>query len=114
MALTFGTLLSSQGADAQLPDPRGPRLWRLVQLYAVFGVLHPEGALRGPPGPVRRVENHTRTSGRVRKSAEGVRRHTAAARPQRPRKDSIPTVRPGRLLTSRTARRTPGMKDARS
>src|SRR4028119_1004937 len=32
----------------------------------------PGGALRGPPGPVRRVENHTRTPGRVRKSAEGV------------------------------------------
>ena len=53
MALTFGTLLSSQGADAQLPDPLGPRLWRLVQLYAVFGVLHPgvlSAALPGPSG----------------------------------------------------------------
>ena len=53
MALTFGTLLSSQGADAQLLDPSGPRLWRLVPLYAVFGVLHPgvlSAALPGPSG----------------------------------------------------------------
>src|SRR5919107_1248632 len=45
LALTFGTLLSSQGADAQRLDPLGLRLWRLVPLYAVFGVLHPGGAL---------------------------------------------------------------------
>src|SRR5919107_4813715 len=51
LALTFGTLLSSQGADAQRLDPLGLRLWRLVPLYAVSGVLHPGGALRGPPGP---------------------------------------------------------------
>ena len=114
MALTFGTLLSSQGADAQLLDPLGPRLWRLVQLYAVFGVLHPEGALRGPPGPVRREENHTRGPGSVRKSVEGGPRHSARARRQSPRKLSIPTVRPGRRPISRTASRTPGMNDARS
>src|SRR4051794_38988081 len=33
---------------------------------------------------------------------------------QRARNDSIPTVRPGRLPIWRTARSTPGMKDARS
>src|ERR671927_1240838 len=36
----------------------------------------PGGALRGPPGPVRRVENHTRLPGPVRKSALGVPRHS--------------------------------------
>ena len=51
MALTFGTLLSSQGADAQRFDPLGLRLWRLVQLYAVFGVLHPEVLSATLPGP---------------------------------------------------------------
>ena len=53
MALTFGTLLSSQGADAQRLDPLGVRLWRLVLLYAVSGVLHPgvlSAALPGPSG----------------------------------------------------------------
>ena len=53
MALTFGTLLSSQGADAQQLDPLGLRLWRLVPLYAVFGVSHPgvlSAALPGPSG----------------------------------------------------------------
>ena len=42
LALTFGTLLSSQGADAQEVDPRGLRPWRLVLPYAVHGSLsHP-------------------------------------------------------------------------
>ncbi|MGY1849524.1 hypothetical protein, partial [Blastococcus sp. SYSU DS1021] len=36
LALTFGTLLSSQGADAQELDPRGLRPWLDVQLYAGF------------------------------------------------------------------------------
>ncbi len=51
MALTFGTLLSSQGADAQRFDPLGLRLWRLVLLYAVFGVLHPGVLSATLPGP---------------------------------------------------------------
>ena len=43
LALTFGTLLSSQRADAQELDPHGRRPWRLVLLYAVHGSLsHPE------------------------------------------------------------------------
>ncbi len=84
MALTFGTLLSSQGADAQRLDPLGLRLWRLVPLYAVFGVLHPGVLLRGPPGPVRRVENHTRLPASVCKSGDGVPRHTRP-RPRGPR-----------------------------
>src|SRR3954454_6109665 len=44
----------------------------------------PGGALRDPPGPVRRVENHTRLSGPVRKSVEGVGRHTRARPGPRP------------------------------
>jgi hypothetical protein len=51
LALTFGTLLSSQGADAQRLDPLGLRLWRLVLLYAVSGVLHPEVLSAALPGP---------------------------------------------------------------
>ena len=60
MALTFGTLLSSQGADAQRLDPLGLRLWRLVPLYAVFGVLHPgvlSAALPGPSGAKRTLHH---------------------------------------------------------
>ncbi|MGY1749758.1 hypothetical protein, partial [Modestobacter sp. SYSU DS0511] len=44
MALTFGTLLSSQGADAHetRPNLSGPRSRRLVPRYAVHGSLsHP-------------------------------------------------------------------------
>src|SRR5947209_335018 len=37
LALTFGTLLSSQGADAQRTGPSGLRRWRLVQPYAATG-----------------------------------------------------------------------------
>jgi hypothetical protein len=51
LALTFGTLLSSQGADAQQLDPLGLHPWRLVQLYAVFGVLHPGVLSATLPGP---------------------------------------------------------------
>src|SRR4051794_39473095 len=36
LALTFGTLLSSQGADAQKLDPSGLRSWLGVQLYSGF------------------------------------------------------------------------------
>src|SRR3954451_21903909 len=55
MALTFGTLLRSQGADARRTRPRGPRRRRLVPRYAVHGSLsHPEicPAAPGPLGPV--------------------------------------------------------------
>src|SRR4029453_17054292 len=52
LALTFGTLLSSQGADAQKLDPRGPRPWQDVQLYAGFQLLPiPGGWSGGPSGP---------------------------------------------------------------
>jgi hypothetical protein len=51
LALTFGTLLSSQGADAQLLNPLGLRLWRLVLLYAVCGGPHPEVLSVALPGP---------------------------------------------------------------
>src|SRR3954469_21076807 len=40
LALTFGTLLSSQGADAQQLDPRGLRRWRIVQPYAATSCSH--------------------------------------------------------------------------
>ena len=46
MALTFGTLLSSQGADAQKLDPLGLRRWLEVQLYAGF-----QEPPRGGSGP---------------------------------------------------------------
>ena len=44
LALTFGTLLSSQGADAQKLDPRGLRRWLEVQLYAGFQNLPAGGS----------------------------------------------------------------------
>src|SRR4051794_31672179 len=50
LALTFGTLLSSQGADAQKLDPSGLRSWLGVQLYAGFQHHPHRGA--GPGGPL--------------------------------------------------------------
>ena len=68
MALTFGTLLSSQGADAQLLDPLGRRLWRLVSLYAVFGPRTSCMVLFAPDGPGRAAES----TPRVQDSEHGV------------------------------------------
>ena len=52
MALTFGTLLSSQRADAQKLDPSGPRPWLDVQHYAGFQLIPDPGPWSGgPPGP---------------------------------------------------------------
>jgi hypothetical protein len=61
LALTFGTLLSSQGADAQKIDPLGLRFWLEVLLYAASG-CSPRGGLvrRALAGSLRRMENHTR------------------------------------------------------
>src|SRR5918998_1000320 len=73
LALTFGTLLSSQGTDAQRFDPLGLRLWRLVLLYAVFGVLHPgvlSATLPGPSGAKRTIhDSRGRCASRWRASA---------------------------------------------
>jgi hypothetical protein len=103
LALTFGTLLSSQGADAQKVDPRGLRLWRLVRLYAVLRI----GVTRGvTPRLASRPRGAGRTIHHLTGPVHGV--------PHRPRKLSIPTVNPGRPAISRTAKRTPGMKEARS
>jgi len=60
LALTFGTLLSSQRADARKPDPRGPRLRLDVQHYAGFQRPHTGGLDRRTFRSARRMENHTR------------------------------------------------------
>ncbi len=60
MALTFGTLLSSQRADAQQLDPHGLRHWLDVQHYAGFQQLPTRGA--GPatlPGRAAQREPYT-------------------------------------------------------
>ncbi|RBY87033.1 hypothetical protein DQ244_16945, partial [Blastococcus sp. TBT05-19] len=62
LALTFGTLLSSQGADAQQLDPSGLRHWLDVQLYA--GFRRPSRAVSGPaalPGRAAHGEQYTRS-----------------------------------------------------
>jgi hypothetical protein len=168
LALTFGTLLSSQRADAQKPDPHGPRSLAGCPTLRRFPVFpHPgpgpadlpvraaqrehytisEALAQGP-----RVASVSRSSprrqdrrglpvqpaagsgtsralcllGHTVAALKGQRlgrflqpgdagRHSRQRRPrQRPRKLSMPTVRPGRPPTSRTARRTPGMNEARS
>src|SRR4051794_30979342 len=63
LALTFGTLLSSQGADAQRPCPRGLRRRRLVPCPPRRGPAL-EGPSRRPPagGRARRTEKVTSVS----------------------------------------------------
>ena len=64
MALTFGTLLSSQGADAQKLDPSGRRPWLDVQLYA--GFRRPARRAAGPaalPGRAAQRESYTAITG---------------------------------------------------
>src|SRR4030095_1337576 len=64
LALTFGTLLSSQGADAQKLNPHGPRRWQEVPLYAGFQQLPIRGA--GPaahPGRAAHGEPYTTKRG---------------------------------------------------
>src|SRR3954452_12481922 len=103
MALTFGTLLSSQGPDAQKLRPRGLHLWRLSMLRPASRRCHPEGPTRWPPGPLgaKRTLHHRR--GLVQ-SAEDVtpptrpraRGTSAVGTPwdggQTPSRFSIPTV----------------------
>src|SRR4051812_48469346 len=110
LALTFGTLLSSQGADAHQLDPHGLRRWRLVvQPYVATGCSR-RGIVRLASRPrAAHREPYTTPEG----GAQGVR--DPDPRPaQSPRRLSIPTVRPGWRAISRTASSTPGMKEARS
>ena len=102
LALTFGTLLSSQGADAQELNPPGHRPQLDVQLYAVLRI----GWTRGSVRLAFRPRGASRTIHQTGGPAHGG--------PQRPSRLSIPTVRPGRRAISRTASSTPGMNDARS
>jgi len=44
LALTFGTLLSSQGADAHQPQPLGCGSWRLVDGTPCCASVSPRGA----------------------------------------------------------------------
>src|SRR5918994_3401702 len=67
----------------------------------------PGGALRGPPGPRPAHGEPYTTLGDGAQVGGGRPASHGADRSQRPRKVSIPTVSPGRLLISRTARSTP-------
>src|SRR3954469_8060449 len=51
LALTFGTLLSSQGADAPKLQPRGLRLGRLSMLRRLRIGFTPGGSTDWPSGP---------------------------------------------------------------
>src|SRR3954447_5937552 len=109
LALTFGTLLSSQGTDAHRHGPCGLRRWRRS-----YPTPRPSSPPEGnPPAglPARAAhrEPYTIREGR----AQGVLRPPGEVA-QSPRRLSIPTVRPGCPAISRTASRTPGMNEARS
>src|SRR3954451_18293784 len=72
LALTFGTLLSSQGADAQKLDPSGPHSWLDVQLYAGFQLLPSGGLVRRPFRAARRKENVTPSSRALARGSGGA------------------------------------------
>jgi hypothetical protein len=101
--------------DSRPGGPPGPR-------GAARTIHDPRSAVDGGPAgvPVRpRLAARGEDGGllerpRARAPPERSRKGGRGARPQMPRKPSIPTVRPGRRLISRTARSTPGMKEARS
>src|SRR3954463_7403470 len=76
LALTFGTLLSSQGADAQQLHPHGLHCWLGVQRAPVSGSSLTGSPVRRPSRAARRRENITRPS---EGSARGPER-----RPSRP------------------------------
>src|SRR3712207_116867 len=60
LALTFGTLLSSQGADAQQVDPLGFSCWLVVQPAPVSGCSLTGSPARRPSRAARRRRNVTR------------------------------------------------------
>ncbi len=74
MALTFGTLLSSQGADAQQLHPSGLRRRQLVPLYAVRPGSAPLGvralALAGASGAERKLRAALEEAGSLTVSGE--------------------------------------------
>ena len=138
MALTFGTLLSSQGADAQELHPRGLHPWLEVQLYAGFqkpttrGVWSgspsgPRGAertlhvlrspLQGGPEPVLLGPTWSTTT-RVRDPFRASLRTTSPATYRAPRgpvlSDTLHNAAPRRGLPRRRARRvTPWVRATR-
>jgi hypothetical protein len=72
LALTFGTLLSSQGADAQKLDPSGLRSWLEVPLYAGFQMFPDRGS--GPAALAGRAahgEQYTTLRGLCRGVTDG-------------------------------------------
>src|SRR3954471_6457005 len=70
LALTFGTLLSSQGTDAQQLDPLGLRHWRLSMVRRAVHRFHPGGFYRLALRPARRREDCTPS----RRPVQGPRR----------------------------------------
>ena len=83
MALTFGTLLSSQGADAQKLNPSGHRPWLDVQHYA--GFQRPARRAAGPAalaGRAAQRESYTPVTGRSNPGVGDARHpHGTCGRP---------------------------------
>src|SRR5947209_9315245 len=85
LALTFGTLLSSQGADAHELNPSGHPSWLVVQLCAGF-----QNPPAGRPGPAA-------LPGRAAQRESYVRREPVSNRLQ-VTPDTRPSARPDRTV----------------
>src|SRR3954468_10092734 len=80
LALTFGTLLSSQGADAQRHRPLRASSLAEVLPYPASGQPPPKGTPRPASRPARRIENHTRLGRAVHRGSSGRQERWLRAR----------------------------------
>src|SRR4051794_34419522 len=79
LALTFGTLLSSQGADAHETRPSRPSFAAAFPLYTALRSGRPGGLTRGPLGVERRRRDSTRLRRPLARAPGGLPRHTGAS-----------------------------------
>jgi hypothetical protein len=96
MALTFGTLLSSQGADAHLSDPFRS-LWGNPRYFTRSASLGQTGTARAPAwssGRGDRVARAWGTSGRLHDVRGSVRRTLTTLAPGPSASKPVPMLRP--------------------
>src|SRR4051812_40634089 len=80
LALTFGTLLSSQGTDAQRHRPLRASSMAEVLPYPASEQPPSKGTPRLASRPARRIENHTRSGRAVHRGSSGRQERWLRAR----------------------------------